>query len=284
MNNFQFYSPTEFVFGKDTEDQAGLYVKKHGGTNVLIHYGGGSAVKSGLLDRIKKSLEKENISYTELGGVKPNPRDTLVYEGIKLCREKNIDFILAVGGGSVIDSAKAIAVGVPYEGDFWDFYCGKKPEKALPVATVLTIAAAGSEGSGNSVITKEEGMFKRGADGDAIRPKFSILNPALTQTLPAFQTAAGVERTGVYDDETAHSLLLAVGATVEVTGGTVNVRSGPGKKFPVLGVARKGDVLPYQGMWEASDEDSLWLLVAYTPAGANTPGNAWVSEKYGKLI
>ena len=191
MNNFQFYSPTEFVFGKDTENQAGFYVKKHGGTHVLIHYGGGSAVRSGLLDRIKKSLEKENISYTELGGVKPNPRDTLVYEGIKLCREKNIDFILAVGGGSVIDSAKAIAMGVPYDGDFWDFYCGKKPEKALPVATVLTIAAAGSEGSGDSVITKENGNLKRGAGSDLIRPKFSIMNPQLTCTLPPYQTACG---------------------------------------------------------------------------------------------
>ena len=191
MNNFQFYSPTEFVFGKDTENQAGFYVKKHGGTNVLIHYGGGSAVRSGLLDRIKKSLEKENISYAELGGVKPNPRDTLVYEGIKLCREKNIDFILAVGGGSVIDSSKAIAMGVPYDGDFWDFYCGKKPEKALPVATVLTIAAAGSEGSGDSVITKEDGNLKRGAGSDLIRPKFSIMNPQLTCTLPPYQTACG---------------------------------------------------------------------------------------------
>ena len=191
MNNFQFYSPTEFVFGKDTENQAGFYLKKHGGTNVLIHYGGGSVVRSGLLDRIKKSLEKENISYAELGGVKPNPRDTLVYEGIKLCREKNIDFILAVGGGSVIDSAKAIAIGVPYEGDFWDFYCGKKPEKALPVATVLTIAAAGSEGSGNSVITQEDGGLKRGAGSDLLRPKFSIMNPQLTCTLPPYQTACG---------------------------------------------------------------------------------------------
>ena len=191
MNNFQFYSPTEFVFGKDTENQAGFYVKKHGGTNVLIHYGGGSAVKGGLLDRIKKSLEKENISYAELGGVKPNPRDTLVYEGIKLCREKNIDFILAVGGGSVIDSAKAIAMGVPYEGDFWDFYCGKKPEKALPVATVLTIAAAGSDGSGDSVITKEKGGLKRGAGSDLLRPKFCIMNPQLTCTLPPYQTACG---------------------------------------------------------------------------------------------
>ena len=191
MNNFQFYSPTEFVFGKDTENEAGFYVKKHGGTNVLLHYGGGSAVRSGLLDRVKLSLENEKISYIELGGVQPNPRDTLVYKGIDLCREKGVDFILAVGGGSVIDSAKAIAMGVPYDGDFWDFYIGKAPESALPVATVLTIAAAGSEGSGDSVITKEDGGLKRGAGTDLIRPKFSIMNPALTCTLPAYQTACG---------------------------------------------------------------------------------------------
>ena len=191
MNNFQFYSPTEFVFGKDTENEAGHYVKKHGGSNVLLHYGGGSAVRSGLLDRVKKSLEKENISFMELGGVQPNPRDTLVYKGIDLCRENKIDFILAVGGGSVIDSAKAIAMGVPYEGDFWDFYSGKQPSSALPVATVLTIAAAGSEGSGDSVITKEDGGLKRGAGSDLIRPRFSIMNPQLTCTLPAYQTACG---------------------------------------------------------------------------------------------
>ncbi len=191
MNNFQFWSPTEFVFGKGTENEAGFYVKKHGGTNVLVHYGGGSAVKSGLLDRVQKSLEKEGIAYTVLGGVQPNPRDTLVYKGIDLCREKKIDFILAVGGGSVIDSAKAIAMGVPYGGDFWDFYCGKAPEAAVPVATVLTIAAAGSEGSGDSVITKEEGGLKRGAGSDLIRPKFSVMNPELTCTLPPYQTACG---------------------------------------------------------------------------------------------
>lgn len=192
MNNFQFWSPTEFVFGKDTENEAGHYVKKHGGSNVLIHYGGGSAVRSGLLDRVKKSLEAEGISFIELGGVQPNPRDTLVYKGIELCREKGIDFILAVGGGSVIDSSKAIAMGVPYEGDFWDFYAEKaEPEAALPVGTVLTIAAAGSEGSGDSVITKEENGLKRGAGTDLIRPKFSILNPELTCTLPAYQTACG---------------------------------------------------------------------------------------------
>ena len=191
MQNFQFYSPTEFVFGKGTENEAGHYVRKHGGTNVLIHYGGGSAVKSGLLGRVKASLEAAGVAYTELGGVRPNPRDTLVYEGIRICREKNIDFILAVGGGSAIDSSKAIAMGVPYEGDFWDFYSGKSPEAALPVGTVLTIAAAGSEGSGDSVITKEEGGLKRGAGSDLIRPRFSILNPELTCTLPPYQTACG---------------------------------------------------------------------------------------------
>ena len=191
MENFTFYSPTFFAFGKDTENQAGEYVKQFGGTKVLIHYGGGSVQRSGLLDRVKASLEKENISYVELGGVQPNPRSGLVYEGIDLCKKEGVDFILAVGGGSTIDSSKAIAAGVVYEGDFWDFYQGKWIENALPVGTVLTIAAAGSEGSPDSVITKEEGMFKRGASGNAIRPKFSILNPALTQTLPPFQTAAG---------------------------------------------------------------------------------------------
>ncbi len=192
MENFKFYSPTCFVFGKDKEDEAGAYVKSFGGSKVLIHYGGGSVVRSGLLDRVKASLDKEGIAYCLLGGVKPNPRSGLVYEGIELCRKEEVDFILAVGGGSVIDSSKAIAAGTIYDGDFWDFYQGKKIEKALPVGTVLTIAAAGSEGSGDSVITKEEGMYKRGTGSDAIRPKFSILDPALTQTLPPYQTAAGI--------------------------------------------------------------------------------------------
>ena len=192
MDNFTFYSPTCFVFGKDTENQAGSLVKRFGGSKVLIHYGGGSVVRSGLLDRVKASLEAENIPYFELGGVQPNPRSGLVYKGIELCRKEGVDFVLAVGGGSTIDSSKAIAAGTIYSGDFWDFYCGKRIEEALPVGTILTIAAAGSEGSPDSVITKEEGMFKRGASGDAIRPKFSILNPALTQTLPPHQTAAGI--------------------------------------------------------------------------------------------
>lgn len=191
MNNFQFYSPTEFVFGQDTEQQAGSLVRKHGGSKVLLHYGGQSAIRSGLLSRVKQSLTEAQIPFTELGGVQPNPRDTLVYQGIELCRAEGVDFILAVGGGSVIDSSKAIAMGVPYDGDFWDFYSGTSPASALPVGTVLTIAAAGSEGSGDSVITKEDGGLKRGAGSDLIRPKFSIMNPALTCTLPPYQTACG---------------------------------------------------------------------------------------------
>ena len=192
MDNFTFYSPTLFAFGKDRESETGSYVKRFGGSKVLIVYGSGSVVRSGLLDRVKASLEKESLSYVLLGGVKPNPRSGSVYEGIELCKKENVDFVLAVGGGSAIDASKAIAAGVVYGGDFWDFYCGKPIENALPIGTILTIAAAGSEGSPDSVITHEDGMLKRGASGDAIRPRFSILNPALTQTLPAFQTACGI--------------------------------------------------------------------------------------------
>ena len=192
MDNFTFYSPTYFAFGKDTENAVGGYVKRFSGSKVLLHYGGGSVLRSGLLDRVKTSLDGEGIPYVLLGGVMPNPRSGLVYEGIELCRREGVDFILAVGGGSTIDSAKAIAMGVPYDGDFWDFYNGKPIETALPVGTVLTIAAAGSEGSANTVITHEDGMLKRGTGNDVLRPKFSILNPALTQTLPPYQTACGV--------------------------------------------------------------------------------------------
>jgi alcohol dehydrogenase YqhD (iron-dependent ADH family) len=192
MNNFTFYSPTYFAFGKDEESKTGKLVKRFGGNKVLIHYGGGSVVRSGLLDRVKASLKEEGIEFVELGGVMPNPRSGLVYEGIDLCRKEKVDFILAVGGGSSIDSAKAIAAGTVYEGDFWDFYQGKPVSKALPVGTVLTIAAAGSEGSPDTVITNENGMLKRGASGESLRPVFSILNPALTETLPAYQTACGV--------------------------------------------------------------------------------------------
>lgn len=192
MDSFNFYSPTEFVFGLDRENETGALVKKYGGSRVLIHYGGGSAVRSGLIDRVKKSLEAEELFYTELGGVKPNPRDTLIYEGIEICRREKIDFILSVGGGSCIDSSKGIAAGVCYDGDFWDFYAKKAAvSAALPIGTVLTIAAAGSEGSGGSVVTQEGTMLKRDTGSDLLRPRFSVLNPALTCTLPNYQTACG---------------------------------------------------------------------------------------------
>ena len=192
MDNFTFYAPTYFVFGKDTESTAGKYVKRFGGSKVLIHYGGGSVVRSGLLDRVKKSLDAEGIGHMDLGGVMPNPRSGLVYEGIDICRREGIDFILAVGGGSTIDSAKAIAAGTLYDGDFWDYYEGKTVSEALPIGTILTISAAGSEGSADSVVTKEDGMFKRATTGEALRPRFTILNPALLQTLSSFQMACGI--------------------------------------------------------------------------------------------
>lgn len=193
MENFNFYSPTEFVFGKDTEQKAGQLLKQHGATKVFIHYGGGSVKRTGLLDRVKNAIEKEGLEYVTLGGAKPNPVDTLVYEGIELCKKENCDFVLPVGGGSTIDSAKAIAAGALYDGDFWDFYDRKaRIEKALPVGVVLTIPAAGSEGSGASVITKESEGLKRGTGSNALRPQFAVINPELTYTLPMWHTAAGI--------------------------------------------------------------------------------------------
>ena len=197
MDNFEFYSPTRFVFGRGAEKGTGELVKKYGGTKVLLHFGGGSVKANGVYDKVTASLEAAGVGYVPLGGVQPNPRSGLVREGIALCRREKVDFVLAVGGGSVIDSAKAIAFGTLYDGDFADFYFGKDVKKptpvprALPIGTVLTIAAAGSEGSGNSIITLEPEMLKRGATGDALRPSFSVLNPEFTFTLPAYQTACG---------------------------------------------------------------------------------------------
>lgn len=192
MDSFSFYSPTEFVFGQNTETKVGELVKKYGGSRVLVHYGSGSAIRSGLLARVTDSLRQAGLTFFELGGVKPNPRDTKIREGIALCKKEMIDFILSVGGGSCIDSSKAIALGTLYDGDFWDFYgTGKCVERALPIGTVLTIAAAGSEGSGASVVTKEDGMEKRDVGSDLLRPRFSVLNPELMFTLPAYQTACG---------------------------------------------------------------------------------------------
>lgn len=189
-----FYSPTEFVFGKETELQTGALVKKFHGTKVLIVFGGGSVLRSGLLERVKESLDKEGIAHVEMGGVQPNPTDPKVYEGIGLGRREKVDFLLPVGGGSVIDTAKAIAAGIPYDGDFWDFFTGKAvPEKALRIGVVLTIPAAGSEGSGNSVITKTDGLKKLSLrTPEVLRPAFAVMNPELTYTLPAWQTASGI--------------------------------------------------------------------------------------------
>ncbi len=194
MIDFTFYSPTEFVFGRNTENKAGQLAKRYGAKKVLVVYGGGSAVRSGLLARVDDALKAAGLQTVQMGGVRPNPTDDKVYEGIELARREGIDFLLAVGGGSVIDTVKAIACGVRYDGDFWDFYIGKASAKeALPLGVVLTIPAAGSEGSGNSVITKVETKQKLGIKYPMIlRPKFSIMNPELTMTLPAWQTASGI--------------------------------------------------------------------------------------------
>ena len=194
MIDFTFYSPTEFVFGRSTENKTGEMAQKYGATKVMVVYGGGSAVKSGLLDRVKASLDAAGIGYCELGGIHANPTDDKVYEGIDLARREQIDFLIAVGGGSVIDTAKSIACGVKYDGDFWDFYIGKATIKAaLPVGVVLTIPAAGSEGSGNAVITNVATQQKLGMGHPMLlRPKFSILNPELTMTLPEWHTASGI--------------------------------------------------------------------------------------------
>lgn len=193
MIAFDYCTPTEYVFGPDVEKRAGQLSAAKLGKNILLVYGGGSAERSGLLERVRRSLRDAGVTFHELGGVKPNPTDDLVYKGIDLCRDKGVAGVLAVGGGSAIDTAKAIAGGVPYSGDFWDFWAGKAVmESALPVGVVLTIAAAGSEGSGNSVITKLDGEIKISLRTNILRPKFAILNPALTETLPAYQTACGI--------------------------------------------------------------------------------------------
>ena len=192
MLNFTWQLPTRFLFGRDTELEAGRQVRENGGTRALIVYGGGSALRSGLIERVEGALDEAGVTHLRLGGVKPNPRDTLVREGIELGRKEGVDFLLAVGGGSVIDTAKAIAHGLKYDGDFWDFFCGKaKPEATTPVGVVLTMSAAGSESSNSCVITQESTLTKRGLSTQLNRPCFAIMNPELTMTLPRYQIACG---------------------------------------------------------------------------------------------
>ena len=192
MMNFQYYTPTKVIFGKGTLDQVGEQVKAFGGKKVLIHYGGGSVKRTGVLDRVKASLATAGIGYVELGGVVPNPHVGLVREGVALCEKEGVDFLLPVGGGSTIDSAKAIGYGVACGGEVWDFYDFKRtPTACLPIGAVLTIAAAGSEMSDSSVITNEDGGIKRGCNSDLCRCKFAIMDPELTMTLPDYQTACG---------------------------------------------------------------------------------------------
>ena len=192
MQNFEYYNRTKIIFGKGTEKQTGEETAKYS-KHILLHHSGGHAVRSGLLDLVKDTLKKAGVSWVELDGVKPNPRLSKVHEGVEICKKEKLDFVLAVGGGSVIDSGKAIAIGALYDGDVWDFYDHKKTAvKALPVATVLTIPAAGSENSISSVITNEKGPWKQAVDEECIRPVFSVLNPELTYSLPLYQTACGV--------------------------------------------------------------------------------------------
>ena len=192
MFDFKYFTPTKVVFGRNTEAKVAELIREFGGTKVLIHYGGGSVVRSGLLKKVTDILDDAGISYVTLGGAVPNPRLSLVYEGIELCKRENVDFLLAVGGGSAIDSAKAIGYGVTNEGDVWDFYDYKRKATAcLPLGVILTLAATGSEMSDSSVITKEEGQAKRGYSSDFARAKFAIMNPELTMTLPDYQTACG---------------------------------------------------------------------------------------------
>ena len=192
INDFNFYAPTRIVFGKTAEQQIGALVASQHGSKVLIHYGGGSAERSGLLNIVREQLRQAGISFVELGGVVPNPMLSKVYEGIELCRREQVDFILAVGGGSVIDSAKAIGYGVPYDGNVWDFWDSKGvPQACLPIGVVLTIPAAGSEMSSSTVITKDDGLVKRGFNCDLCRCRFAVMTPERTYTLPPYQTAAG---------------------------------------------------------------------------------------------
>ena len=291
MKNFNYYAPTEVVFGDQSEEQVAQLVKKYGGTKVLVHYGGKSAVRSGLLDKICGLLQEGGVAYVTLGGVVPNPRLSLAQQGIDLCRKEGIDFILAVGGGSVIDSAKCIAYGVPFEGNVWDIYMGKaEPKEMLPVAAVLTIPAAGSEMSESSVITNEDGDVKLGYSNNLARPKFAIMNPKRTFTLPPYQTAAGVtdmmmhtmERYFTKDDDMDFTTDLAEAALRNIKNAVFAVLKNPedyryraqimwGGSLMHNGLTGCGVAPDYVGrQFDAQWSDGLWRgrRLGYPPAGA----------------
>ncbi len=220
MKNFQYYTPTRVVFGRDSVQQVGALLQEYGATKVLIHYGGGSAKCSGLLDHVEQALQQAGITYVSLGGVQPNPRLGLVREGIDLCKREGVDFLLAVGGGSVIDSAKAIGYGITNEGDVWSHYEKKKaPPFCAPIGTILTIAAAGSEMSDSSVITNEKGWLKRGLSSNACRCKFAIMDPTLTFTLPAYQTASGAADIMMHTMERYFTQVQTMGLTDAIAEG-----------------------------------------------------------------
>lgn len=194
MDSFRYYSPTEIVFGRQAQEKTGELIKKYNGSKVLIVYGSGSVVRSGLLDEVKKILEKDGILYVEHGGVKPNPRLDFAREGVKKAIEAGVDFVLAIGGGSAIDTGKAVAVGAANpKTDIWSFWMDEEvPKKALPVGVILTLAAAGSESSPSAVLTNTEIDRKKGLTSDLNRPRFGILNPELTFTLPKYPLACGI--------------------------------------------------------------------------------------------
>lgn len=231
MKNFHYYTPTQVEFGRGAENKVAELVKHYGGTKVLVHYGGKSASRSGLLQRVTDQLTAAGIAYVTLGGVVPNPRLSLVHEGIALCRREGVDFLLAVGGGSVIDSCKAIGYGVPYEGEVWDIYLGKhKPTASLPLGVVLTIPAAGSEMSDSSVISNEETGYKLGTNSDLCRARFAVMNPELTYTLPAWQTACGVTDIIMHTLERYFSLEVESEITSNIAEGLIRTMITEGPK------------------------------------------------------
>lgn len=268
MNNFSLHTPTEYVFGRHTEERVGTLCRKYGAQRGMIVYGGGSVVRSGLLARVKASLEAEGIVTCELSGVQPNPIDTKVYEGLEQARAFRPDLLLAVGGGSVIDTAKAIAAGYDYDGDFWDFHCKRANiVRALPIGIVLTIPAAGSEGSTSCVITQVSTKIKAGSHSDLIRPRFAVMNPELTFTLPAWQTASGIT------DMMAHILERYLSNSVDVQ---IGDRLAEGMLLAIMEVAPR--VMANPDDYEARANIMWSSTIAHNGSCSLGRGEDWTSH------